>query len=368
LFPNIASRDPALDRSLWARINLEGRARNLPAGGNHLFVGRPVLIREAPVAPREVKLASGVRYGRFQDGSAYELFVIRRTHNQMLRDTRVNLEMLRWIEGAFGVRLPGIVKTDYPGGVLGTVLLGLATLPLCAIGARLCARRMRAPPPAAPRGGPAGHAWMALALAATAAGSAVAVSWTARSIPALLRMTTTRFQFVPHVALAGVVALALWAALGRTRRWTTRSPARWTILAAPCAFLLLYLGAGLFAGSQFFHTVLDLDRVPRMLYLAACFAPLAALLSFWLRGRPAYREQLVGVPLLAGCWLGVIHLLASAWERPMRFEAMALAGLALAAEALATPLYVELRSPAAAAALVALTLGWFSAVAYPLLP
>jgi hypothetical protein len=336
-----------------ARINLEGRARNLTRGGNHLFVASPAALRYIRLNP---PVPANQVFGDFADASAYKLRTVLVPHAALVRDDLVNRETVRWIQQSFQWKHELKAFRSYADLSMTQAALAFLCLALAfEVGLRPLANRLKEP--LWERRGSLIVAFGALGIAR------ILVDVLPRLVPAVARLHGVGALAVVFLAVSGILLAPV--ALGRGLRPSGRQAVLEGAVGVG-AFVALYASLGWLVDSQFFGVRLTAARIPRLIGLTLALFPLCHVLTRRLRGTPSWSAQPLALLRLSGVWIGALLLFGSGVITALRTEAMLLGALASGAEALATVLYVRLRSPVATATLVASMIGWFCAVAYPL--
>ena len=346
----------AAAQKLAARIDLEGTIRKFIADGNRLVIANA----------RDVRLKGepDVRFGRFEDRSAWMLFTSRTKHIDLVRSTRVNGAILQWIQGASGMRVGNDTAPHFALVQRTAAVAGFFGLALFSFGLAL-ARSRGVLVPAQPISTP--RPWIAVVcILGGSLGAALAAGETMRDGEAWLLAS------MGQTAPVYLRACATWVAIPYVLfafRPTRPDPRRLALdcLLGMLGFAALYATAGLAIDATFFHVGIVPARLGRFLAWTAFFVPVSLVVGeVGPRGGGIVRP-ILALAVRAAVWYWIVALHAAGRMLDHQGELLALAGVAAAAEVLALPLLFHSRSRLARAVLVAALLAWIETTTYPLL-
>jgi inner membrane protein len=354
----IAAHDahgPAAQK-LAARIDLEGTIRTFLRGGNRLVIGNARHVR--------LKGEPDVRFGNFEDKSAYMLFTSKTTHLDLVRSARVNGAILRWIRGATGMRVGRDTAPHFHLVQWTAALAGGFGLALYAFALALARRRglvVAGAPISSPRPVVATFCVVLGSLAAALAageemreGQAWLLASMGQSAPVYLRAAAT-WVALPYVVFAFRPTAPDASRLARD------------VLLGMLAFLALYATLGVAVDRTFFHVGITPVRLGPFLAWTAFFVPVSLVVGeVGPSGSGIVRPLLaLGARLAAWYWVFAVHAVGRmAYHQG---ELFGLAAVAAVAEVVALPLLFQTRSRLARAVLVAALLAWLQTTSYPLL-
>jgi len=341
-----------------ARVIVEGKLRRMSPGRNQLFVGRASRIKKIP------GLVAGSDEGSFDDNSARRVARVQDSHLALVRNRRVNKEVLAWIEGYARTELGDDPRHHYRTYVFMASIAAVLAVFGWIVGLGYASRRGWLPTtaPLAPS-----RPW--LAFVCVLFGGLAAALWAGELYRsgegwqmAKLRMTVPYF-----LGLASIAVVIPYVAIG----WRPRRPELGVVARDVAVGLLAtvaLLGAfGVVADAHFFHLLPAGWRLPSVLGWTLAFLPVTLVVREVGPRREGFWAAFVALLARFVTWGTLLAVHALGRNSTGAAEAMSVLGVILAAEVMSVATETFLRRRLASAVTVAFAMAWALVAAYPVL-